>query len=151
MKSIFQGGFTLIELLVVIAIIGILAAIVLVSLVTARQKGADAGIQSNFHSLAVQAELLVNNNAGNYTNVCTDPTVTRALAAARTAAGVTNAVALNAVGASGQITCNSTTSGWGAESPLKTNSNFFWCIDSTGRAATSSTSGFTSTSDVACN
>ena len=65
-------GFTLIELLVVIAIIGILAAVVLASLQTARNKGADAAIKSDIDSARAQAELFYNGNGANgYTNVCT--------------------------------------------------------------------------------
>ena len=58
-------GFTLIELLVVIAIIGILSAVVLASLNTARTKGSDAAIMSDIDGIRSQAALYSSTN-GSY-------------------------------------------------------------------------------------
>lgn len=89
MKKILQKGFTLIELLVVIAIIGILAAVVLASLNSAREKGKVAAIKSNLKNLQSQAELYYNDN-GTYANLCSSGLITPFLDSLRSTAGNTN-------------------------------------------------------------
>jgi prepilin-type N-terminal cleavage/methylation domain-containing protein len=59
-------GFTLIELLVVIAIIGILSAVVLASLNSARSKGNDAAVRQNLLDARSQIELFYILNGDKY-------------------------------------------------------------------------------------
>jgi type IV pilus assembly protein PilA len=62
MKTLKQRGFTLIELLVVIAIIGILSAVVLVSLNSARAKSRDARRLSDVRQIMTAMEIYYNDN-----------------------------------------------------------------------------------------
>ncbi|MFH1178640.1 MAG: type II secretion system protein [bacterium] len=131
-KNRFRG-FTLIELLVVIAIIGILSAVVLASLNTARNKGGDASVQANLQGIRTQAELNASGNNNSYANVCADSVVVSAMASALSAAGLTatNSVLATAQAASTQE-CHASATGYAVSSPLKTLSTNYWCVDSNG-------------------
>lgn len=61
-----QKGFTLVELLVVIAIIGILSAVVLASLNSARQKGRDAKRIGDMGQVKIALELYFDDNSSSY-------------------------------------------------------------------------------------
>ena len=65
-NNVRRRGFTLIELLVVIAIIGILAAIVLASLDSARKKGRDADRISEINQLQKALALYYDANGQTY-------------------------------------------------------------------------------------
>ncbi len=120
-------GFTLIELLVVIAIIGILASVVLASLNSARAKGADAAIKSSINNARAQAELFYDNTSSTYTGVCDDSTIEN----------IENSVN----NAGGTFTCSATVAtAYRISSPLKSSATTFYCVDSTGKATTTTSS-----------
>ena len=148
-------GFTLIELLVVIAIIGILSAVVLASLNTARAKGTDAQIKSALNTVQTQAAL----DYDAYPNAYAGATLAPAASAvavyttltptgAPGSAGVspfgTTAATLDTTAAAALNQAAAVTGGglqWGysstayvVEAKLTATAGTYWCVDSTGQA-----------------
>ncbi|MDE1919735.1 MAG: type II secretion system protein [Patescibacteria group bacterium] len=138
-------GFTLIELLVVIAIIGILSAVVLASLNTARSKGNDAAIQSDLSTIQTEAEIYYggtgNNSYGPAATSCTaagsmfvvDTTIAKAITGADSANGA------------GTMVCNASATAYAVSSTLSTDPTRSWCVDSTGGSSKSTTALGTNT------
>lgn len=143
-----KKGFTLIELLVVIAIIGILSSIVLVSLNSARNKGADAAIGANLANMRAQAEIIYD-GAGSYAGLCANTIVVNALNSTARAAGATVATGLDTVGTATTVVCHESPTAWAIGSPLKTSSVNSWCVDSNG-ASKQITAGYLGASAVVC-
>ena len=138
-----RRAFTLIELLVVIAIIGILSAVVLASLNTARSKGNDAGVKANLSTVGTQAALYLSDNNNSYGTfdatgavaacpavgatgaaVFYDPTIENAVAAALT----------DSSGGSAYCVANATNYAAAVSRPagVATTTSTYWCVDSTG-------------------
>jgi prepilin-type N-terminal cleavage/methylation domain-containing protein len=115
-------GFTLIELLVVIAIIGILSAVVLASLNSARGKGANASIKSNLANLRAGAEMYYDDAPGSYVNVCDSPQFTTA-SSSIVSAGVARG-----------LVCVDAIDSWSASAALKVAEagGAYYCVGSSG-------------------
>ncbi|MFZ2523482.1 MAG: type II secretion system protein [Minisyncoccia bacterium] len=134
MTNKFKKGFTLIELLVVIAIIGILSSVVLASLNTARNKGADAAIKSQLAGLRAQAEIYYDTNS-NYGSGSTNCTVSNTGNPSSCTQLFSDATFLNglkgaAMTANQTLNANTNGSAWAASVQLK--GGGFWCVDSAG-------------------
>ena len=149
-----KKGFTLIELLVVIAIIGILASVVLASLNSARNKGADAALKSNLSNLRGQASLYYDNNStygvssscgftstGTQLSTCTGMFGS---GASGTQAGLKAAAA--ASGSTAYGFTNAAGDAWAIAGILKTNNVVsstsgvdYYCVDSTGASGAEDT------------
>ncbi|MDR3547766.1 MAG: type II secretion system protein [Candidatus Pacebacteria bacterium] len=137
-------GFTLIELLVVIAIIGILSAVVLASLNTARAKGTDASIKSDLNTVQTQAALDYDafpNSYGASIAFTSGTSFTPGTGAAGTAGvGVfTDSTAGNALSQAatqaGTIYYGTNGTAYFVAATMKSTTGY-WCVDSTGNAKT---------------
>jgi type IV pilus assembly protein PilE len=131
----YTKGFTLIELLVVIAIIGILASVVLASLSTARNKGADAAVKGAMASMRNQSELYYgdHNNYGSSGTSC----------ASNVFASSTAIIANVTQNAAAAPACANSSTAWAASAQLK--GGGFFCVDSTGAATTTGATSGTNT------
>ncbi|MFH2105160.1 MAG: type II secretion system protein [Parcubacteria group bacterium] len=74
-KNKNNRGFTLVELLVVIAIVGILAALVLVSMVRTRQKGRDSNRSSDLRQISLSMEMAYDDGQAYPTSVAMPATI----------------------------------------------------------------------------
>jgi prepilin-type N-terminal cleavage/methylation domain-containing protein len=138
-------GFTLIEILVVIAIIGILAAVMLSSLSSARDKSADAAAKSNIYGIKATAAIFYDDNYSVYTGACADPKIAAAMTAAKTAI----APAVTA-GGQGDGECIDAANSWAAWVNLKAAAGSAYCVDSGGKSAVIAAQDNTAVDLLAC-
>lgn len=132
-----KKGFTLIELLVVIAIIAVLSSVVLASLGTARDRGADTAVKQNLRNIRIKADMIYDENQTKVppegyntggsasSGICNDSKVIEGRTAAANAVG----------GVYSSVKCAHALTGWAVKAPLSGGVNY-WCIDHNGTPAT---------------
>lgn len=121
-------GFTLVELLIVILIVGLLAAMIMVALSTARKKSADARIMADIASLRRDADSY--NPGANYSNWCNqiNTTTTNFYTLVSDINKKQTTATINAANIS--TYCASNTNSFVFWAPLATGSNI--CVDAAG-------------------
>lgn len=133
-RNIDKGsGFTLIEILIVIAIIGIMTAIVMVAVSSARSDGNDAKVKGQLHSVLNAIELIVSGGAGSYTpSSMASASSTCSGAMFDSASPLKNLTGNSASWPTGTLlSCQATASGWAVSASL---SSGYWCVDYSGKA-----------------
>lgn len=123
-------GFTLMELLVVIGIIGLLAAVIIGSLQSGRDKSVDAAIKSSLVNARTQAQLFYDKNASSYgtaTSSCA-ATVGTVFADPTIAAQIVQVDNQNGATAN-SISCSSNGASFAIASVLKTDATKAYCVD----------------------
>lgn len=137
MKYLYNKGFTLIELLVVIAIIGILASVVMVSVSSARAKGADAAIKANLDGIRKEADLFYDDELrgnGGYGGVFAAATCAATSGTLFEDAKIAEQYTVAATVSGLPANCVSDDDEWAVAVPLKSDPAIAWCVDSAGAA-----------------